>query len=74
MLTDYHVHLRPDEEDASAARFFTAANAERYRTVAQERGDLVGPVGCPAVAVVEDAEVQLHDLTLLAVRPGAQRR
>jgi histidinol-phosphatase (PHP family) len=38
VLTDYHVHLRPDDEDAAAAQFFTAANAERYRTVAGERG------------------------------------
>ena len=38
MLTDYHVHLRPDDEDTPAARFFTAANAERYRVVAEERG------------------------------------
>ena len=39
MLTDYHVHLRPDDLDATpAAEFFTAANAERYRTVASERG------------------------------------
>jgi histidinol-phosphatase (PHP family) len=38
MLTDYHVHLRPDELDATPARHFTAANADRYRTVATERG------------------------------------
>lgn len=38
MLTDYHVHLRPDEVDATAERYFTAANAERYRTVAEEHG------------------------------------
>jgi histidinol-phosphatase (PHP family) len=38
MLTDYHVHLRPDAEDTPAARYFTPANAERYRTVAAERG------------------------------------
>jgi histidinol-phosphatase (PHP family) len=38
MLTDYHVHLRPDERDATPERHFTAANAERYRTVAAERG------------------------------------
>lgn len=38
MLTDYHVHLRPDDLDATPERFFTAANAERYRTVAAERG------------------------------------
>ena len=38
MLTDYHVHLRPDEPGTTAERFFTAANAERYRVVAEERG------------------------------------
>jgi histidinol-phosphatase (PHP family) len=38
MLTDYHVHLRPDDVDATAARYFTPANADRYRTVASERG------------------------------------
>ena len=38
MLTDYHVHLRPDEAENSAADAFTAANAERYREVAAERG------------------------------------
>jgi len=38
VLTDYHVHLRPDEAGTDAARFFTPANAERYRTVAEERG------------------------------------
>jgi histidinol-phosphatase (PHP family) len=37
-LTDYHVHLRPDDVDAPAERFYSAANAERYRTVADERG------------------------------------
>lgn len=38
MLTDYHTHLRPDEPDTPAERYFTATNAERYRTVAAERG------------------------------------
>jgi histidinol-phosphatase (PHP family) len=38
MLTDYHLHLRPDESDATPERYFTAANAERYRAVASERG------------------------------------
>jgi histidinol-phosphatase (PHP family) len=38
MLTDYHVHLRPDGAGTTAERFLTAANAERYRTVAEERG------------------------------------
>jgi histidinol-phosphatase (PHP family) len=38
VLTDYHVHLRPDEEDSPAARYFTAANVDRYREMAAERG------------------------------------
>jgi histidinol-phosphatase (PHP family) len=38
MLTDYHVHLRPDAEDATPARYFTAANAETYRETAESRG------------------------------------
>ena len=38
MLTDLHVHLRPDADDTPPERYFTAANAERYRTVASERG------------------------------------
>jgi histidinol-phosphatase (PHP family) len=38
LLTDYHVHLRPDSRDNTAERFFTTANAERYRETASERG------------------------------------
>src|SRR6185437_15496753 len=38
MLTDYHLHLRPDDEDATAAEFHTPANAERYRLNASEQG------------------------------------
>ena len=38
MLTDYHVHLRPDARQNRPERFFTAANAERYRAAAEERG------------------------------------
>jgi histidinol-phosphatase (PHP family) len=38
MLTDYHVHLRPDGDDTPPERHFTAANAERYREAAEERG------------------------------------
>ncbi|HEV2820377.1 MAG TPA: histidinol-phosphatase [Solirubrobacteraceae bacterium] len=44
MLTDLHVHLRPDETGATAQRHFTAANAEHYRTVASERG--ITELGC----------------------------
>jgi histidinol-phosphatase (PHP family) len=43
MLTDYHVHLRPDDVDATVERYFTPANAERFRTVASERG--IGELG-----------------------------
>jgi histidinol-phosphatase (PHP family) len=43
MLTDYHLHLRPDERTATPATHFTAANAERYREIASERG--IGELG-----------------------------
>jgi histidinol-phosphatase (PHP family) len=38
VLTDYHVHLRPDEDGTDPGRYFTSANAERYRERASERG------------------------------------
>lgn len=38
MPSDLHVHLRPDGPDTPAERYFTAANAERYRETATERG------------------------------------
>ena len=38
VLTDYHVHLRPDEPGTTAAEYFTAGNAERYRASAEEHG------------------------------------
>ncbi len=38
MLTDYHVHLRPDDLGTPADRWFTSDNAERYRAAASERG------------------------------------
>src|SRR5476651_1407469 len=38
MLSDYHMHLRPAEEEATPAEYFTAANAERYRAAADEAG------------------------------------
>src|ERR1700730_4121377 len=38
MLTDYHVHLRTDDLDTGTAEAFSAANAERYREAASERG------------------------------------
>jgi histidinol-phosphatase (PHP family) len=44
MLTDYHLHLRPDDRAATAAEYFTGANADRYRAVAEERG--IAELGC----------------------------
>ena len=38
MLTDYHLHLRPDDLRATPSEHFTAANVERYREAANERG------------------------------------
>ncbi len=38
MLTDYHLHLRPDEPDTAAERYFTAANVQRYREAAAVAG------------------------------------
>jgi histidinol-phosphatase (PHP family) len=38
MLTDYHVHLRPDDPGTFAAAYFVPGNAERYRETATERG------------------------------------
>ena len=38
MLTDYHVHLRPDSPDTTPARYFTSENAEVFREAATERG------------------------------------
>jgi histidinol-phosphatase (PHP family) len=38
VLTDYHLHLRPDEPGTPPERFFTDANAERYREAAATAG------------------------------------
>jgi histidinol-phosphatase (PHP family) len=38
MLTDYHLHLRPDDLSATVAEHFTAANARRYREAATALG------------------------------------
>jgi histidinol-phosphatase (PHP family) len=38
VLTDYHVHLRPDLRDAVFEGAFTAGNVERYRDAANEAG------------------------------------
>jgi histidinol-phosphatase (PHP family) len=38
MLTDYHLHLRPDEGGTTFDRYFTAENVERYRVAATAVG------------------------------------
>jgi histidinol-phosphatase (PHP family) len=38
VLTDYHLHLRPDDIEATAVEWFTTGNAERYRGAASSRG------------------------------------
>jgi histidinol-phosphatase (PHP family) len=43
VLTDYHMHLRPDDLDASAGEYFTEQNLLRYVDAARERG--IGELG-----------------------------
>jgi histidinol-phosphatase (PHP family) len=38
MLTDYHLHLRPDDLDATAEEHFTEENVDRYLAAAEEHG------------------------------------
>jgi histidinol-phosphatase (PHP family) len=38
MLTDYHLHLRPDGGNSTVPDYHTPANFERYRAAADERG------------------------------------
>lgn len=43
MLTDYHLHLRPDEDGTPPERYFTAENVDRYLEAAEAAG--VGQIG-----------------------------
>lgn len=38
MLTDYHLHLRPDDDAATFELFMTSANVDRYRAAADQAG------------------------------------
>jgi len=38
MLTDYHLHLRPDDENTTAERYFTGENVDRYLAAAEAAG------------------------------------
>ena len=63
MLTDYHVHLRPDDVDATPAeRYLTAANAERYRAAAAERGIAELGVAEHVYRFTQALEVWQHEL------------
>jgi histidinol-phosphatase (PHP family) len=44
LLTDYHLHLRTDATDASAAEHYTLENVRRYRDAARARG--IAELGC----------------------------
>jgi histidinol-phosphatase (PHP family) len=61
VLTDYHVHLRPDEPGTEAERYFTAANAERYREAASERGIAELGVSEHVHRFVQSLEVWQHE-------------
>jgi histidinol-phosphatase (PHP family) len=43
LLTDYHLHLRPDEPGTPPERFFTRDNVERYLDAARQAG--IGELG-----------------------------
>jgi histidinol-phosphatase (PHP family) len=43
VLTDYHLHLRPDDLEATAEEHFTAENVDRYLAAAEEHG--IGELG-----------------------------
>jgi histidinol-phosphatase (PHP family) len=63
VLTDYHVHLRPDDVDATPAeRYLTAENAERYRVVASERGIEELGVAEHVYRFTQALDVWQHDL------------
>ncbi len=38
MLTDYHLHLRPDDPGATTERYFTGDNVQRYLEAAKQAG------------------------------------
>jgi histidinol-phosphatase (PHP family) len=38
MLTDYHLHLRPDEDGTTFEHYFTAENVDRYLAAAEAAG------------------------------------
>jgi histidinol-phosphatase (PHP family) len=68
MLTDLHVHLRPDDPGTPAEDYLTAANAERYRAVATERGITELGVSEHIYRFTQALEVWRHPLWVEAAR------
>jgi histidinol-phosphatase (PHP family) len=63
VLTDLHVHLRPDDvDDTPAERFLTPANAERYREAAAGRGIEELGVSEHVYRFTQALDVWQHDL------------
>jgi len=44
VLSDYHLHLRPDEDDTPPERYFTEENVDRYLAAADQAG--IEELGC----------------------------
>jgi len=64
VLSDLHVHLRPDEEGTPAGEYLTTANADRYRAAATERGiDELG-VSEHVYRFTQSLDVWQHELWL----------
>jgi len=68
VLTDYHLHLRPDEPDASPADYFTVDNVERYLEAARSAGIEELGVSEHVHRFVEALEIWDHPFWILNAR------
>ena len=62
MLTDYHVHLRPDDAGAAPERYFTAENVDRYLDAARQAGIAELGVSEHVYRFTEALEISRHPL------------
>ena len=53
VLTDYHLHLRPDEENTPPEEYFTPGNVERYQEIAEELRERRERLGVSYITVFE---------------------
>jgi histidinol-phosphatase (PHP family) len=60
LLTDYHLHLRPDDLEATATDYFTPENVDRYLEAAREAGVEELGVSEHVYRFVESLEVWDH--------------